>query len=119
MISLAWKSLLKWTIKNTLIIWVANVLIFTIITLLDQNVSVLSAFFTKAALFETGIAFLVGGIMAFSSSALPSKAREHISKSEQQWSIDNLKAGERKANKYLLLAVVLFVQSLIISILGY
>ncbi len=71
------------------------------------------AYFSKVSFLETGITFLVGGIIAFSSSVLPSKAREYISKSEEHWSIDTLKTGEKRANKYLLLAIILFIQSII------
>ncbi len=112
-------SLLKWTIKLNIIIWGVNFLIFILLTLSDHNVSLLTAYFSKALLLETGIAFLVGGILALSSSVLSSKAREYVSKSEEHWSIETLKIGEKRANKYLLLAIILFVQSLIISILGY
>jgi hypothetical protein len=86
--------------------------------LVNHN-ALLPAYFSKVSFFETGITLLIGGILAFSSSVLPSKAREYVSKSEDHWSIDTLKIGEKKANKYLLLAIILFIQSLIISILGY
>jgi len=112
-------SLLKWTTKLNIIIWAVNCGIFILLILLNQNVSLLTGYFSKALFLETGIAFLVGGIIAFSSSALPSKAREYISKSEEDWSIDTLKIAEKRANKYLLLALILFIQSIIISILGY
>ncbi|HUK84744.1 MAG TPA: hypothetical protein VLU95_02670 [Candidatus Acidoferrum sp.] len=115
----AMNSLIKWTIKLNVIIWIANVIIFVILTLIDRNATVLQTFFTKASFLETGITLLVGGILTFSSSVLPSKAREYISKSEEHWSIDTLKIAEKKANKYLLLAVILFIQSIIISFLGY
>ena len=89
-------SLLKWTIKLNIVIWTANFLIFILLTV-NHNVSFLTAYFSKALLLETGIAFLVGGILAFSSSALPSKVREYISKSEEHWSIDTLKIARKKS----------------------
>ena len=112
-------SLLKWIIKLNITIWVANFLIFVILTFVDNNANFLPAYFSKASFLETGITFLVCGIIAFSSSVLPSKAREYVSKSEEHWSIDSLKVGEKRANKYLLLAVILFSQSIIISVFGY
>jgi hypothetical protein len=115
----AGRSLLKWTIKLNIIIWTANSLIFILLILTNNNAALLQAYFTKALFLETGITFLIGGLLAFSSSVLPSKVREIASKSEEQWSIDTLKTGEKRANKYLLLAIVLFIQSIIISILGY
>jgi hypothetical protein len=112
-------SLLKWTIKLNIIIWAVNFLIFVIITLAVHNAALLSAYFSKVSFLETGITFLVGGIIAFSSSVLPSKTREYVSKKEEHWSIDTLKVGEKRANKYLLLALILFLESILISFLGY
>jgi hypothetical protein len=112
------QSLLKWTIKLNIIIWAANCLIFVVLTLVNHN-ALLPAFFSKVSFFETGMTFLVGGIIAFSSSVLPSKAREYVSKKEEHWSIDTLKVGEKRANKYLLLAIILFIESILISVLGY
>ena len=112
-------SLLKWEIKLNAIIWAANFLIFVILTLAVHNTALMSAYFSKISFLETGITFLVGGIIAFSSSVLPSKAREYVSKKEEHWSIDTLKIGEKRANKYLLLATMLFVESILISVLGY
>jgi hypothetical protein len=116
---LALQSILKWTIKLNIAIWAANFVIFTILTLTNHNTTFLQGYFSKILFFETGLAFLIGGVLAFSSSVLPSKAREYVSKSEEHWSIDTLKVGEKRANKYLLLAVILFSQSIIISIFGF
>jgi hypothetical protein len=116
--TLALQSLLKWVIKLNIIIWAANFLIFAILALTNHS-TLLPAYFSKIAFFETGAACLVGGVLAFSSSVLPSKTMEILVKSEDRWSIDTLKKGEKRANKYLLLALILFIQSLMISILGY
>ncbi len=112
-------SLVKWEIKLNIVIWAVNFLTFVLLIFFDRNVSFLTAYFSKVLLLETGIAFLVGGILAFSSSALHSKTREQVLKTEEHWSIDTLKIGEKKANKYLLLAIILFIQSIIVSIFGY
>jgi len=106
-------------IKLNIVTWAANCLIFVILTLADHNSGILQSYFTKALFVETGITFLIGGLLAFSSAVLPSKVREIVSKSEEHWSIDTLKAGEKRANKYLLLAIIFFIESIIISILGY
>jgi len=110
--------LLKWLIKLNVIIWGINFLIFVLLALTNHG-ALLPTYFSKVLFLETGLAFLVGGIIAFSSSVLPSKTREYISKSDEHWSIDTLKSGEKRANKYLLLAIILFIQSIIISIFGY
>ena len=119
MTKLAWNALLKWEIKVNVIIWAANFLIFVILTSAVHNATLLSAYFSKVSFLETGLTLLVGGIIAFSSSVLPSKAREYISKKEERWSIDTLKVGEKRANKYLILAVIFFVESILVSVLGY
>ncbi len=97
-----------------------NFIVFAILFFSNWT-GLLTAYFSKALFLETGISFLIGGIIAFSSSALPTKTKEYISKSEekQNWSIETLKQGEKRANKYILLAVVLFIQSIIISLFGF
>jgi hypothetical protein len=77
-----------------------------------------SGYFSKITLLETGIAFLIGGAIAFSGSIFPSKAKEHVLKSDEKWSIERLRESEKRANKYIFLAVFLFVESIIISFLG-
>jgi len=41
-----------------------------------------------------------------------------VRKSEENWSMEGLKKSEKKANKYIILAVILFAESLLISFLG-
>jgi hypothetical protein len=113
-----WPSLLKWIIKLNMVIWIFNGFIFAVLAISHWNPDLLYAYFSKVLFLETGIAFLIGGIIAFSSSALPTKAKEHIRQSEEHWSIETLRQGEKRANKYLLLAIVLFIQSILISLIG-
>jgi hypothetical protein len=77
-----------------------------------------SGYFSKITLIETGVSFLVGGALAFSGSILSSKTKEYVLKSDEQWSIEKLRKSERKANKYIILAVILFVESILISFFG-
>ena len=111
-------TLLRWIIEINIIIWVINCLVFFILIVLHWNSGLLTAYFSKALFLETGLAFLIGGVLAFSSSALPTKAKGYIRQSEEHWSIETLRQGEKRANKYLALAVVLFFQSILISLIG-
>jgi hypothetical protein len=114
-----WPSILKWTIKLNILIWIVNCAVFAILVVSNWNSGLLIAYFSKTLLLETGLALLIGGILAFSSSALQTKAKEYISKSEEHWSIETLRHGEKRANKFLLLAVALFIESVIVSLVGF
>jgi hypothetical protein len=115
------RSLSIWILKGVLIIWLVNALLFVILVLSGYVLSdlVSSGLFSKISLLEAGLAFIVGGAIAFSGSILPTKARENILKREEEWSLEKLKKSEKTANKYISLAVILFLISMIISILGF
>ena len=121
MIPSSWKYQLKWILKLNIIIWVVNGLLFALLSFASRDpvATLFSSFLSKILLFETGVTFLIGGLLAFTGSILYSKTREYIAKKEENWSIETLKKSEKKANKYLLLALVLFIQSIIVSIIGY
>lgn len=109
-----------WILKSNGVIWAVNALFLGILVLLGFSwSSLLSKYFSIITLLETGVAFLVGGALAFSGSILPSKAKEYVRKSDEKWSVDKLKESEKRANKYLVLAVVLFVESILISFFGF
>jgi hypothetical protein len=116
-----WKNLALWELKANLIIWLINgVVALTLIFLGNDFQTLLAAtIFSKLALLESGIIFLTGGIIAFSGSVSASKSKEVLLKSSEQWSIEKLKSSEKTANKYLLLALIILVVSIIISVLGY
>jgi len=114
-----WKSMVIWTIEANLIVWSINLLLFAVLGLNSSWTTVaFSGYFSKITFLETGISFLVAGAMAFSSSASSSKTKELIINSEERWSIEKLKRSERKANKYLVLAVILFIEAILASLLG-
>ncbi len=69
-------------------------------------------------LLETGLSFLLAGALAFSGSVLPNKAREQVFKSDEKWSIVKLKNSEKRANRYIILAVILLAESIIVSLFG-
>ena len=116
-----WKNLVIWVLEADLAVWGINVLIFGVFLLLGNSWSALflSGFFSKVSLLETGVLFLIGGVIAFSGSVLPSKTKEHLFKMEdERWSIEKLRRSERKANKYIILAAVLLIEAVAISFLG-
>ena len=119
MVFLSWRIWLIWILKGNLIVWIINILLLALLVFSGSNFNdlVFSGFFSKVTLLETGIALLIGGALAFSGSVLPSKAREYILKSDEQWSMEKLRKNEKRANKYLVLAVFLFFESIIISFL--
>ena len=107
-----WRRSLIWVLKVNLILLAVNVIVFATLRLSFGWAT--SGFFSIIFLLETGVSFLVGGAIAFSGSALPSK----MLKKKEEWSIDKLRGSEKKANKYLILAVFLFVECLIAAFLG-
>jgi hypothetical protein len=115
-----WQNQLIWLLKANLVIWVVNAILLLILSFSGSNVINLafSGYFSKVTLLETGISFLVGGMLAFSGSVLPSKAKEYAFKSDERWSIEKLKKSEKNANKYLILAAILFVESILVSFFG-
>jgi hypothetical protein len=116
----SWQMYSIWILQRNLIIWAINGLLFAILVISGSNLTNLafSGYFSKIALLETGVAFLVGGALAFSGSVLPNKAKEYVLKSDEQWSIEKLRKSEKRANKYIILAVILFAESIIVSFLG-
>lgn len=110
-----------WILKANLVIWMANIVFFLIISLMgiDFGSIIYSSFFSKITLGETGIALVIAGGLAFSDSALSSKAKEQLLKSEEKWSVEKLRASEKKANKFILLSLILFLECLVIAFLGF
>lgn len=109
-----------WILKGNLVVWSVNALLFVILVFLGYTLSdlVSSGYFSKITLLETGICFVAGGAIAFFGSASSSKAKEYILKSDEKWSIEKIRKSEKKANRYIALAILFFVESLAISFLG-
>jgi len=120
MTSLHWQKQLIWVLKANLIIWTANIFLFAILVFSGSEVINLafSGYFSKITLLETGVSFLIGGAFAFSGSVLPSKAKEYALKSDERWSIEKLRKSEKRANKYIILAIIMLIESIIISFFG-
>jgi hypothetical protein len=121
MIQSSWRPTLIWILKASLVVWAIDGLIFAFLVLsgLSPTGLVTSAFFSKLTLLETGVALIVAGAMAFFGSASASKTKEYIRNTEEQWSIENLRKSEKNANKYIILGLLIFAESLIISFLGF
>ena len=110
-----------WLLKGNLIVWTINSLIFAILIIMGStwNSLLFSSYFTKITLLETGIFFLAAGAIAFSGSVLSSKTKEIVRKTSDEWSLENLRNSEKKANKFIALAIILLIESIIISIFGF
>jgi hypothetical protein len=116
MSKLAWQTLIIWLLKASLVIWAINGVLLIVLVLFGYSVS---GFFSKITFLETGVALLVGGALAFLGSASASKSKELINKTHEKWSIDTLRRNEKRANKYFMFAVIMFAQSILISVLGF
>lgn len=112
---------LVWLLKANLVVWAIDALLFSILVLLGSSLAnlVSSHYFSIITLLETGVAFLVAGALAFSGSISTNKAKEYVRKSDEKWSVDKLKESEKKANRYIVLAVILFAESIMISFFGF
>ncbi len=115
MVFLSWRIWLIWILKGNLVVWCINFLLLALLAFSGSNFNdlIFSGYFSKITLLETGIALLIGGALAFSGSVLPSKAREHILKSDGTWSMEKLRKSEKRANKYIVFALVLFFESIL------
>ena len=120
MIKIALKMQVIWLLKAILVVWAINGILIPILVLFGYNVSdvISSGYLSKITFLETGIALLVGGAVAFLGSASASKTKELINKTQEEWSIDKLKESEKRANRYFIFAVIMFAQSILISLLG-
>jgi len=115
------KTYLIWVLKGNLVVWAINGILFAVMGLLgyDWATLVAAGFFSKVTFLETGASFLIGGALAFSGSVLQSKAKEQILKTaDEPWSMEKLRKGEKRANKFIVLAIILFVESLFVAFLG-
>ena len=111
-----WRRPVTWVLKVNLIILVIDLLLLPFLSLFFR-VSVLTlvrgGVFSMILLLESGIVFLVAGLIAMSSSIFPSKVREHIFHSGEEWSQEKHKKSEEKANVYILMGTLLFLESVI------
>jgi len=111
-----WRRSVIWVLKVNLAFLVIDLLLLPFLALFFE-VSVFTlvkdGFFSLVLLLDSGIIFLAGGLVAMSSSIFPSKVREHVFHSGEQWSQEKHKKSESKANVYILTGVVLFLESVV------
>lgn len=111
---------MTWVLKINLIFLVINLLLLPFLSLffkVSMPMLVKAGFFSMILLLESGIIFLVGGLIAMSSSIFPSKIREHVFHSGEKWSKEKHERSEAKANLYILTGVVLFLESVVSTFL--
>jgi len=111
-----WRRPLTWVSKVNLACLVVDLLLLPFLSLFFK-VSVFTlvkdGIFSMMLLLDSGIIFLVGGLIAISSSIFPSKVREHVFHSDEEWSQEKHKKSEKKANLYILAGVLLFLESIV------
>ena len=110
-----WRKSVIWTLKVNLTVLTVDFLLL-LLWLLLANWNILAPmrkdFLPLLLLLEAGLVFLIGGAIAMSSAIFPSKIREHVFHSGEEWSKEKLKKGEAKANLYILAGAFLFLESL-------
>ena len=111
-----WRRSVSWVLKVNLAFLVIDLLLLPFLSLFFK-VSVFTlvkdGFFSMMLLLDSGIIFLAGGLIAMSSSIFPSKVRKHVFHSDEEWSQEKHKKSEAKANLYILMGVVLFLESIV------
>ena len=104
-----------WVLKINLAFLVVDLLLLPFLSLF-LKVSVLAlvkgGFFSMILLLESGVIFLMGGLIAISSSIFPSKVKEHVFHSGEEWSQEKHKKSEKRANLYILTGAILFLESI-------
>jgi hypothetical protein len=105
-----------WILKVNISLLIIDFLMLTLMSFF-LKVNILNPMvFSMLLLLESGITFLVGGILVISSSIFPSKIREQIFHSEERWSLEKHQRTQKKANQYILVGVFLFFEALILSL---
>lgn len=111
-----WRRSATWMLKVNIIFLVIDIALLMLLSQffrVDVFSLVHSGFFSMLLLLDSGIIFLIGGIIAMSSSIFPSKVREHVLHSHETWSQEKHRKSERKANLYILMGILLFLESVV------
>jgi hypothetical protein len=105
-------------LKANAIVWLINIIILALFFIYGVSTASLlqTGYFSKMLLLETGITFLIAGATAFSGSILTSKMREQFLHSTDKFSVEKLRDNENKANLFIIMGILLFLQSLIASL---
>ena len=105
-----------WILKVNLIFLAIDLALLPLLSLfLKVNIFTLvnNGFFPMILLLDSGIVFLMGGLIAMSSSIFPSKVREHVFRTGDKWSPAKHKKSQIKANLYILMGILLFLESIV------
>ncbi len=109
-----WQKSLLWVLRANAII-VAIDLVCLAVWLLLQNANLVAPvrkdFFAVLLLLESALVFLAAGAVAMSTSIFPSKVREYFFRSKEKWSSERHKKSEARANLYILVGILLFLES--------
>lgn len=111
-----WRRSLTWALRVNLILLVIDLVLLPLSSLLLKTsifALVAAGFFSVLLLLESGIIFVIGGLVAMSSSIFASKIREHVFHSDEEWSKEKQKRSEARANLYILTGVFLFLESIV------
>lgn len=110
-----WQKSLLWVLRANAIIVVID-LVCLAVWLLLQNANFVAPvrkdFFAVLLFLESALVFLAGGAVATSTSIFPSKIREHFFHSKEKWSPEKHKKSEARANLYILVGILLFLESI-------
>jgi hypothetical protein len=105
-----------WILKVNISLLIIDFLMLTLMSSF-LKVNILNTMvFSMLLLLESGITFLVGGMLVISSSIFPSKIREQIFHTEKGFSLKKHQQTQKKANQYILVGVFLFLEALILSL---
>jgi len=105
---------LLWVLRANAIVVVIDLIILAVWLLLQSAnlvAPVRRDFFTVLLLLESALVFLAGGAVAMSTSIFPSKVREYFFRSKEKWSPEKHKKSEARANLYILVGILLFLES--------
>lgn len=106
-----------WVLKINTSLLIINFLILTLPSFFLEFSLLNPAVFSMLLLLESGITFLVAGLLVISSSIFPSKIREQIFHNEEGWSLEKHQQTQKKANRYVLIGIFLFFESVIIGLI--
>lgn len=115
-----WRKLLMQILVADLAFLLADVLLLVFGAMLfqaDLLALVKGGFFSTVLLVEAAVVFIIGGLIPISSSLFASNVRRHVFRSDEQWSVEKHRKSEEKANVFIVVGVVLFLESLVTSIL--
>ena len=106
---------LLWVLRANAIVVVIDLIVLAVWLLLQSSnlvAPVRKDFFTVLLLLESALVFLAAGAMAMSTSIFPSKVREYFFRSKEKWSPEKHKKSEARANLYILVGILLFLESI-------